>query len=167
MNTGIKLPGNNSFGNFPDLRAELANGSLGSILSAFFGVAFYVIGFLSFFWFAWGVFEYIFAGGKKEALASARKRMTWAIVGLVMFVLSFVISQYAETIFNPTSKVTNVREVKSCGADEYWDVSGKCQKLKPLDPAKSVPLKKGTEAKPAKPADPAPNPAAVGGTNAE
>lgn len=107
----LKLPGQTEVQQgFPYLKSELSNATLGELISQFAVVAFYIVGFLSFIWFAWGVFEYIFAGGGKEGLGRARKRMTWAIVGLVFFVLSFALSQYAETIFE--NKTTTIREVK-------------------------------------------------------
>lgn len=38
-----------------------------------------------------GAVQMIFSGGDKEAIAGARKRITWAIIGIVMLGLSFVI----------------------------------------------------------------------------
>lgn len=108
---GIGLPGGKRVSPFPYLSDRLAEGSLGSIISEFMIVVMYIAGFLSFIWFAWGVFEYIFAGGGKEGLGKARKRMTWAIVGFIIFVLSFALSQYVQTIFPTNSSLRDVREV--------------------------------------------------------
>ena len=113
-------------------------------------VLFYIVGFLSFFWFAWGVYEYLIAGGAKEGLAAARKRMTWAIIGFVLFIASFAVSQYAQTLFDPSTKVTNIRnrDFKGCPANQYWDVSGECKDLRPLKPGEAGPPSGTTPSKP-------------------
>lgn len=82
--------------------------TLGYVISQFFQVFFYIAGFLLFFWLLWGVFQYIFAGGNKEALGKARQRITWAIFGFIFVAVSFLISQYAETIFPRHDKLTPV-----------------------------------------------------------
>lgn len=43
--------------------------------------------------FLWGAVSWILSGGDKEKVAGARKRMTTAIVGLVLLSLTFVIMQ--------------------------------------------------------------------------
>ncbi len=68
--------------------------TLGGVISAFLNLALMVGGFLMLFWFAWGVFQYIFAGGSKEGLSYARKRIIWSIVGFVILILAFAISQF-------------------------------------------------------------------------
>lgn len=40
---------------------------------------------------AWGAFEWIISGGEKEKVASARNRITHALIGLALLGLSFVI----------------------------------------------------------------------------
>lgn len=65
---------------------------LGWIITTFGQIALYVGGFLMFFWAAWGVFDYIRAEGNKEALAKARKKIQWAIVGFIILLLAFFIS---------------------------------------------------------------------------
>src|SRR3989344_7229897 len=76
--------------------------NLGDLFSGLANIAFFIAGFLMLSWFAWGVFEYIFAGGDKAALEKARKRITWAIVGFFITMLAFAISQFAEQIFPQT-----------------------------------------------------------------
>ncbi len=41
--------------------------------------------------FLWGAVQMIISGGDKEALAKARGRITWAIIGMVILALSFAI----------------------------------------------------------------------------
>lgn len=83
--------------------------NLGELLTGLYGVVFYIAGFLLLFWFAWGVFQYIFAGGDKAALGKARSRIIWAVVGFFITMLAFAISQFIGQIFpqiNPP--ITNV-----------------------------------------------------------
>ena len=72
---------------------------LGSVVSAFLDVGFYIAAFLMVFWVFWGVFQYIFAGGDKNSLTAAKKRISWAIAGFVLLGLLFAISQYVQNIF--------------------------------------------------------------------
>jgi len=71
---------------------------LGDALSIFGQVALYTGGFLMFFWAVWGVFDYLRAEGNKEGLAKARKKIQWAIVGFVILILAFFMSDIAQTI---------------------------------------------------------------------
>ncbi len=89
--------------------------TLGVVVSGFLNVAFYIAGFLMFFWLVWGIFQYIFAGGSKEGLASARKRIQWAIIGFVIVVLSFAVSQYAQGLFNGAPGYQNFNQLTPVG----------------------------------------------------
>lgn len=73
--------------------------SFGTIVSGFLRVVFFIAGFLMLFWLSWAVFQYIFASGDKEKLAKARARITWAIVGFLITVIAFALSEYAQQIF--------------------------------------------------------------------
>lgn len=54
-------------------------------------------------YFIWGALDWILSGGDKEKVANARKKMTHAIIGLVLLALSFVIINIVGAIigFNP------------------------------------------------------------------
>lgn len=82
----------------PGLKVEP---TLGGILSGLLEITFLLASFLAFFWFVWGAFQYIFAGGDKEKLAKARSRITWAIVGLLFVALAFLIAQFVGQILQP------------------------------------------------------------------
>lgn len=84
--------------------------NLGQVLSGVFNVIFYLAFFLMFFWMAWGVFQYIFAGGEKDKLGKARSRITWAIVGFILIAIAFVLKDYLEGIFPQSlpGGVTNI-----------------------------------------------------------
>lgn len=99
----LELPGIGQVQGYPFLDRRFDGANLGTLISEFASLALLIGGVLMFIWFVWGVFEYIFAGGNKESLGKARKRMTWAIVGFLLFTISFAISQYVSTIFKPTN----------------------------------------------------------------
>lgn len=55
---------------------------------------FFTIGALGFIiYFIWGAVDWILSGGDKEKIAGARKKITTAIIGLVLLSLTFVIMQ--------------------------------------------------------------------------
>jgi len=74
---------------------------LGSIVSPFLNIIFFLAVFLAFYWLVWGAWAYIFAGGEKESLAKARNRIKWAIIGMLVTLMSFLIAKYAGEIFTP------------------------------------------------------------------
>ncbi|MCL4366740.1 pilin [Patescibacteria group bacterium] len=85
--------------------------SLASSVSAFLNLIFTVVAFLMFFWLIWGAFQYIFAGGDKDKLAAARKRLTYAIVGFLIAAIAFLVAPWVENIFQPAN--VNVQDVSS------------------------------------------------------
>ncbi|MCL5784439.1 MAG: pilin [Patescibacteria group bacterium] len=108
----LSLPEYNNIGENFGLKPELASANIGSIVSQLLDIAFIVAGFLMFIWAAWGVFQYIFSGGNKEGLAKARSRITWAIVGFIIIMLSFAISQYIQQLV-PANSALPVTPVTS------------------------------------------------------
>lgn len=75
--------------------------SLGDFISGLLNIAFSITVFLAFFWLVWGGFQYIAAGGDKQKLAAARSRITWAIVGLLLVSVAFLVAQFAVEILPP------------------------------------------------------------------
>ncbi len=75
--------------NFPTQTTTLA-----TVLNSSLDIGLYIGGALMFFWAAWGVFDYIKAEGNKESLAKARKKIQWAIVGFIILLLTFFISDF-------------------------------------------------------------------------
>lgn len=75
---GITLPANSGEG----LKSLITN-----TITLFFSVG--AIGFIIMF--LWGAVDWILSGGDKEKIAGARKRITTAIIGLVLLSLTFVI----------------------------------------------------------------------------
>lgn len=72
---------------------------IADLVSIFFEIAVFTAAFMAFYWLIWGAVQYIMAGGKKEDLAKARARITWAIVGLAVVLLSYLIATYAGEVF--------------------------------------------------------------------
>ena len=89
-------------------------GTLGGLISQLLNVVFLIAGFLMFIWATVGIFQYITAGGNKEGLAKARARITWAMVGFLFVMISYLLSTYVQQIFKPNNSiiVPNVSEPK-------------------------------------------------------
>ncbi len=102
-NLALKIPGfeNNPINSPDGLAKNFPNAQLGEFISRLFIVILFLASALMFYWIVWGVFHYLFSGGDKEGLGKARKRITWAIVGFIIIVISFAVSQYLQTIFIP------------------------------------------------------------------
>ncbi len=83
----------------PSLKPEFTD--LASILSPLLTIAFYAAAFIAFFFLVWGALSYIMAQGKKEDLAKARARITWALIGFIVIALSFFIAKYISEAFSP------------------------------------------------------------------
>lgn len=75
---------------------------LGSFITPLLNIVFYIAVFLAFYWLVWGAFQYILAQGNKEELAKARARITWALIGLIIIFLAFLIARFASGIFGST-----------------------------------------------------------------
>lgn len=86
-------------------------GVLGILVTNFLNIAFIIAGFLMFFWLVWGIFQYIYSGGNKEGLQAARQRIMWAIIGFIIVVFAFLISQYTKEIFPQVNEFTNVTPI--------------------------------------------------------
>lgn len=93
----LQLPGTSNIIDNPV--KEITN--LGALLSPLLNITFYLAAFLSFAYLVWGAFSYIMAQGKKEDLAKARARITWAIIGLIVVLMAFLIATFAAEIFPP------------------------------------------------------------------
>ena len=93
------IPGLNKIFAEDPIRKTFPNATLGEFISRLFVLILFLASALMFYWMVWGVFHYLFSGGDKENLGKARNRITWAIVGFVIIVISFAFSQYLQTIF--------------------------------------------------------------------
>lgn len=93
----LTLPGFSPIPAPAGLKPEFVN--LASFISPFLNIAFYIAAFLAFYYLVWGAFQYILAGGKKEELAKARQRISWALVGLIVVFLAYFIAKFGAEIF--------------------------------------------------------------------
>lgn len=80
---------------------------LGGIILGLLNIIFSIAIFLAFYWLIWGAFQYIFASGDKNKLAQARGRITWALVGLFIIALAFLITQLAGQLLTPFKETTS------------------------------------------------------------
>lgn len=97
----LDLPGGNTIPQ-PDELTKKGFIDLASFISPLINILLYIAVFLAFYFLVWGAFAYLMAQGKKEELAKARARISWALVGLIVVFLAFVIAKYASEIFPPT-----------------------------------------------------------------
>lgn len=81
-----------------DLNFKFENAKLADVLSGLLNIAFYIGAFMAFYWLLWGAFQYILSSGKKEELAKARSRITWAIIGLMVILMAYLITTFAAQI---------------------------------------------------------------------
>lgn len=104
--TDIHGPGglNAGFANGPE-----AGGGLAFFVFTAIQIALYIGGVLMVVWMAWGIFQYIIAGGNKDRLAQARKRIIFAIVGFTIIAIVFAVQGFLKQSLNPqTVPVTTV-----------------------------------------------------------
>lgn len=102
MKLALSLPG---FNNVIDSPVKGKFTDLGSLLSGLLNIVFYAGMVIAFAWLVWGAFQYLMAQGKKEELAKARARITWAIIGLIIIFLAYLIAKFAAEIFPPNTEV--------------------------------------------------------------
>lgn len=74
---------------------------LGDLVSRLLSVIILMAGFLMLIWLVWGAMQYITAGGEKEALAKARSRILYAIIGFILIILAYNIKMFGEDILIP------------------------------------------------------------------
>jgi len=97
MKITLNLPGGQTIDNpSPNIT------DLGGFLSGLLNITFYIATFLAFYFLIWGAFQYILAGGKKEELAKARARISWALIGLIIVFAAYLIAKFASEIFPPS-----------------------------------------------------------------
>ncbi len=83
--------------------ANQAEGIVENIVTNVITLFFTVGGLGVVIYFVWGAVDWILSGGDKEKIAGARKKMTNAIIGLVLLSLSYVIINIIGAVvgFNP------------------------------------------------------------------
>lgn len=98
----LKLPGGYNVDSPPGLEtARFSN--LSGFVSQLYIVVIYVSLFLAFYYFVWGAFDYIMAQGQKEGIAKAKEKIRWAIIGLIVVLLSFTLAKFLSEVFPPVA----------------------------------------------------------------
>lgn len=110
----IGLPKNQPSGRGVPINAEktTATENLGTIVNNSI-ILFFTVGGLGFvIMILWGAVNWILSGGDKEKIAGARKRITTAIIGLVLLSLTFVIMLVVGQILGISSLYSGKFEIK-------------------------------------------------------
>lgn len=76
----------------------VATTDLAGVVSNFLRVTILVAAMLMVVWAAWGVFQYIFSGGNKDAVKKAQGRITWALVGFIILISAYSISGFIQQL---------------------------------------------------------------------
>lgn len=75
----------------PVTNSEAASKGVGSMITNVITLIFSFSSIAVVLYFLWGAFDWIMSGGDKEKVGSARRKMTTAIVGLLLLSLTFAI----------------------------------------------------------------------------
>ena len=86
----------------PEVGADIGTKILELFLTNFITLALMAAGVLSFTMLLWGGIGYITAGGDKEATQNAAKKISAALIGLVIAFSVFAIIKLVDTIFGTT-----------------------------------------------------------------
>ncbi len=97
---------NITIGNTPP-KGIVATTSLGTILSNVITIMFIIGGLGLVIYFLWGALDWIFAGGDKEKIGNARKKIIQGLVGITLLALSFfIIALFGQIVgFNPLQTI--------------------------------------------------------------
>jgi hypothetical protein len=98
INIGDNLPKTNM-----GVPAAAGSNIIGTVLKNTISLFFIVGGLATLIYFVWGATDWIMSGGDKEKVAGARKKMTNAVIGLVLLSLSyFLVGLVGDIVgFNP------------------------------------------------------------------
>ncbi|TSC87974.1 MAG: Uncharacterized protein G01um101416_289 [Microgenomates group bacterium Gr01-1014_16] len=88
----LALPGGSSFSNVVTWNAT-------RIVQALINIILVTVGLIAFFWLLIGGVQWIMAGGDKEGTEKARKRITAALIGLVIVFSVFAFTQILSAFF--------------------------------------------------------------------
>ena len=72
---------------------------LSTYMANFIKLSFIIGGVWAFFWLLIGAVEYIMAGGEKEKIGQAKKKMQESIIGLVVLLSSYAIFKLINLVF--------------------------------------------------------------------
>jgi CHASE2 domain-containing sensor protein len=84
----------------PSQISGMGTGAAGinTLLDNVVGIFFAAAGMAFIIMFVWGAVQMILSGGDKEAVSKARGKITWAIIGIVLMSISYLILYLLQTI---------------------------------------------------------------------
>lgn len=74
-------------------------GSVGELISILVTPALTLISLALLFYFIWAAYKYLTAGDSKEQVASAKDMITHAIIGIVLFLVLFLVVEFITNVF--------------------------------------------------------------------
>lgn len=93
-------------------------GGISAFINGLIGLIYIFASIVFTFMLLWGALQWTMSGGDKEAVAAARRRITYAFIGIILFAIAFAIIKVVGTFTG--FKFTNQ-------ADQYYrDANGKC-----------------------------------------
>ncbi|MBI4836493.1 MAG: hypothetical protein HY817_04510 [Candidatus Abawacabacteria bacterium] len=98
-----RLPGTDGTGtrlNVYDLNLTPGNTDIKVIINELVAYAIILAGFLAIVYLLWGGLQYIISGGKEDKVKTATNTIKYAIIGLVITILSVSIINFISRIFN-------------------------------------------------------------------
>lgn len=75
--------------------------NLGDVISEALTLIIYISFVLMLIMMIAGALQYIFAGGNKDRLGAARKRITFALIGFVLVVIAWLLKDFIYNLFGP------------------------------------------------------------------
>ena len=78
--------------------AESGEAAINIVLNNVITLIYSIAAVAFFFMLVFSAFQSIISGGNKEAVAAARGRLTWAVIGLILLAFTFVILQILENV---------------------------------------------------------------------
>lgn len=66
--------------------------TVSGLVTNFLGVGVSLLVAVMFVWMIWGAYDYLFSNGNKEAVKRGQSRITWALIGFVITIASYIIS---------------------------------------------------------------------------
>jgi hypothetical protein len=111
--------------------------TVGGFVTDIIPLILYFAVFISFIMLAWASLRWIFSGGNKEAIAKARSRITYALVGLAITFLALFLSNFVQGVLKP--RIINPGQVIAPAPGNSLDSNGSIVGSTPGGPGGSTP----------------------------
>lgn len=94
----LTIGGNQVYNPAPNIPATT---QLGGLLTIALTIVYTFLGIILFVMLLWGALGYLFSGGDKAKIAEATKRMTAALIGFVVTIGAFLVTEVIKRILPP------------------------------------------------------------------